>query len=78
MSALTRQNQHQPSRGITTETSITERVRTLGPESTSTQSRDYNLSDIDEIRVAVKAPESTSTQSRDYNIRPVFDNAATL
>ncbi len=36
------------------------------PESTSTQSRDYNTNLI-EARTPDQEPESTSTQSRDYN-----------
>ena len=37
-----RRNQHQPSRGITTASLLANRISICGPESTSTQSRDYN------------------------------------
>ncbi len=87
-----RQNQHQPSRGITTTSSkriapfflarininpveglqrqaLDTLVRSAwGPESTSTQSRDYN-NVIPQDFNALPMPESTSTQSRDYNMR---------
>ena len=36
------------------------------PESTSTQSRDYNIRAL-KLLAALSKPESTSTQSRDYN-----------
>ncbi len=67
-SPRTRQNQHQPSRGITTFfSSRTDTAGNAWPESTSTQSRDYNNGEIINDGVASE-PESTSTQSRDYNL----------
>ncbi len=65
-----RQNQHQPSRGITTSTATRVAPAADWPESTSTQSRDYNTGLTTQIG-ANQEPESTSTQSRDYNGRRV-------
>ena len=62
-----RQNQHQPSRGITTSSlKCAFSIKCL-PESTSTQSRDYNNRAL-WCHSVTSSPESTSTQSRDYNI----------
>ncbi len=68
------QNQHQPSRGITTMVRGA-KFQALGqPESTSTQSRDYNNTAwITKLTCAL--PESTSTQSRDYNLNTSSDSS---
>ncbi len=70
------QNQHQPSRGITTTCGDTQGKRSTRPESTSTQSRDYNYRRC-LWRNGHGQPESTSTQSRDYNLQYPYYNLLT-